>query len=158
MLGIVLRGEAETLSLGEFLGKRLSCGMLLCLRGDLGAGKTTLAKGIAVGLGIKTPVTSPSFTIINEYPGRRNLYHIDTYRLKSLQELIDIGIEDYLPAVDGVTLIEWPEIMEELLPEERLDISLVKTGTEVRELRFHGHGNIYQGIIQELNTYESNRI
>ncbi len=95
----------------------LKGGEVIALRGVLGAGKTQLVKGLARGLGYRGPVTSPTFTLINEYVGGRlPLYHIDLYRIKGAEEAIAFGIEDYLPS-PGVTVIEWPDRIEDLLPE-----------------------------------------
>jgi tRNA threonylcarbamoyladenosine biosynthesis protein TsaE len=94
-------------------------GEVFALHGVLGAGKTQLAKGLARGLGFRGDVTSPTFTIVHEYRGGRlPMYHIDLYRIQSEKEAIDIGLEEYLPASGGVTLIEWPERIASLLPPE----------------------------------------
>ncbi len=107
---------AETLALGQRLALDFVPGAILALTGDLGAGKTSLVKGIALGLGINDPVTSPTFTLIQEHPGGRlPLYHVDLYRLDTEQDAINIGIEEYLGG-DGVTVIEWAEKIETLLP------------------------------------------
>ena len=107
---------AETLALGQRLACDFVPGTILALTGDLGAGKTSLVKGIALGLGITEPVTSPTFTLIQEHPGGRlPLYHVDLYRLDTEQDVINIGIEEYLDG-NGVTVIEWAEKIETLLP------------------------------------------
>ena len=108
---------AETIAFGRTLGPELHAGDVVALSGELGAGKTCLVKGVAAGLGIAQDVTSPTFTIIHEYcGGRLPLYHVDLYRLDSLPQTVAIGIEDYLRG-DGVTVIEWAEKIEPLLPE-----------------------------------------
>lgn len=115
--------EEQTKKIGLDLANRLQGGDILCLSGELGAGKTTLVKGLAAGLGIKKEITSPTFTLLNIYEvkkdGIRKLVHIDTYRLKNEEELLDIGAEDYLGAADTVCVIEWPEKIEELLKNKR---------------------------------------
>lgn len=104
----------ETIKLGTAIGQLLQPGDILALQGTLAAGKTQLTKGIAEGLGISEPVTSPTFTIISEYYGRMPLYHIDVYRLGSPEDFLDLGVEDMLYG-QGVCVIEWSEkIMSEL--------------------------------------------
>ncbi|MEK7623903.1 MAG: tRNA (adenosine(37)-N6)-threonylcarbamoyltransferase complex ATPase subunit type 1 TsaE [Patescibacteria group bacterium] len=117
---------SETRSIGNDLAKSLHGGDILVLYGDLGAGKTTLVKGIAEGLGVKEDVTSPTFTLMNVYGIQneefrmKNLIHIDTYRLKDEQELINIGAEDYLGTPDTICIIEWPEKIEGLLKDKKI--------------------------------------
>ena len=110
-------GVEETVAFGERLATELQSGEIVALLGDLGAGKTALVKGIARGLGIEQEATSPTFTFIHEYrDGRLPLFHIDLYRLDAIEQALAIGIEDYLnPA--GITVIEWAEKIETLLPE-----------------------------------------
>ena len=113
---ITSQSAADTIQLGRQLAATLRPGAVLALTGDLGAGKTCLVKGLAAGLGITQNVTSPTFTIIHEYHGGQlPLYHIDLYRLDTVQQTFDIGIEDYLNS-DGATVIEWAERIESLLP------------------------------------------
>ena len=112
---IKTKSAEETVELGKKIGAFLLPNDVIALTGQLGAGKTTLIQGIAAGLGVKDYVTSPTFIIINEYDGHLPLYHIDLYRIADEKAAIDIGVEDYLPS-DGVTVIEWPERIESLLP------------------------------------------
>jgi len=109
----------ETLEIGKQIASTLQGGDVVLLEGNLGAGKTTLTKGIAQGLGIREDITSPTFTLMNIYPCNQNsikqVVHIDTYRMEDAQDLLDIGVEDYLEATHTVTLIEWPEKIESLL-------------------------------------------
>ncbi|WP_312942356.1 tRNA (adenosine(37)-N6)-threonylcarbamoyltransferase complex ATPase subunit type 1 TsaE [Oscillibacter sp.] len=109
--------EAETESLGEALGRRLSPGTVLAFQGELGMGKTAFTRGLARGLGCKDRVTSPTFTIVNEYEGRIPLFHFDMYRLPNSDALFDIGWEDY-PGRGGVCAVEWSERVEDALPED----------------------------------------
>ena len=106
----------ETISLGEEFGKTLKSGDIVCLTGDLGAGKTTFTKGIAKALECVYEPVSPTFNIVNEYPGKLNVYHFDLYRLHSVEDLYSIDIDSYLFA-GGVCIIEWPEIAYPLLEE-----------------------------------------
>ena len=108
---------------GRKLAARLRAGDVVALTGELGAGKTCLSQGIAAGLGVRTAVTSPTFTLINEHRGRLPLYHMDLYRLDSPVQALAIGIEEYLDG-DGVTLIEWAEKITDLLPPRTIHIRL----------------------------------
>ena len=106
----------ETLALGESIGKMISQGLAIALKGDLGAGKTTFVKGLAKGLGVSEAycITSPTFTIINEYPASSfTLYHLDLYRLSSADELDDIGFDD-ITGDNHVIVVEWPEILKDI--------------------------------------------
>ena len=101
----------------------LTEGSVVALYGDLGSGKTTCIRGLCRGLGVEQVVTSPTFTLINEYRGRLPVYHFDFYRLESPEELWDLGLEEYFYG-DGVCFIEWPEIVRDLLPADRIEIHL----------------------------------
>lgn len=126
-----------SLALGEAVGKRLVSGDVVALWGELGAGKTLLTQGIARGLGIpaETAVTSPTFTIINEYEGRLHLYHMDGYRIGDLDELETLPWREALYG-QGVAVVEWPERLGSLLPAARLDIFLEILGPTTRRLCF----------------------
>ena len=117
----------ETQALGTKLAKRLQPGDVIAFFGDLGAGKTALTRGIAQGLGITDIVTSPTYTIVNEYlTGRLPLFHFDMYRLGSSDELFDIGWEDYL-ARGGVCAVEWSERVSDALPEDTIFVDIART-------------------------------
>ena len=134
---IETRSEVETLALGERLGREAAGGDIFLLEGDLGVGKTVLAKGVARGLGITEPVVSPTFTIVHEYEGRLPLYHFDVYRIGDPDEMYDIGFDEYLFG-EGVCLIEWPSQVEELLPETVVRITIEKDpakGMDYRRIR-----------------------
>lgn len=113
----------ETKAFGRKLAKGLKPHSVIALTGELGAGKTTLIQGIAEGLGIKDYVTSPSFTLINEYSGQRPLYHIDLYRLEDIESIKELGIEEYFEK-DGIIIIEWAERMKDLLPPNTKNIEI----------------------------------
>ena len=116
----------ETFRLGEMTGGKLKPGTIVCLNGDLGVGKTVFVKGVAKGLGIKEPVVSPTFTILQEYKeGSIPLYHFDVYRIEDPEEMYEIGFDDYLYG-DGVCLIEWAKRVTELLPDGVLRITIAK--------------------------------
>lgn len=139
----------NTYLLGEFIGKLAEPGDLFCLNGDLGTGKTVFARGMAAGLGVQSRVVSPTFTLINEHQGRLPFYHMDVYRLGSSEEMYDLGYEEYFYG-SGVTLIEWAEIVEDILPDERLDIKITRTGDNDREMVFMPFGEKYVCLVEEL--------
>lgn len=119
----------ETEQLGEQLGRTLRPGSVVAYRGDLGMGKTSFTRGLARGLGCTCRVTSPTFTIVNEYSGALPLFHFDMYRLDSSDELFDIGWEDYLSR-GGVCAVEWSERVEDALPEDALWVSIARGNGE----------------------------
>lgn len=127
----ITRGESETEELGEKLGRSIPPGTVIAFTGDLGAGKTAFTRGLARGLGIGGPITSPTFTIVNEYGGGRlPLFHFDLYRLSSSDELFDIGWEDYLRR-NGVCAVEWSEkASDALIGAMGIDIRGGKTENE----------------------------
>lgn len=117
---------AETFDLGKKLGSTAKPGMIICLNGDLGAGKTVFTQGFAAGLDITEPVSSPTFTIVQVYEeGRLPLYHFDVYRIGDPEEMDEIGYEDYFYG-EGVSLIEWSELIEELIPGEAMGVLIEK--------------------------------
>lgn len=120
---IISRTTEETTEFGKKLASQLKGGDILLLEGELGAGKTTLVKGLAVGLGIQNEITSPTFTLMNIYPVNsdkiKTLVHIDTYRLKDKEELIEIGAEDYLGQPSTLCIVEWPEKIAGLLKDKK---------------------------------------
>ena len=131
--------EQEMIDLGKKITTKLKGGDILLLHGELGAGKTTLTKGICQGLGIKDNITSPTFTLMNVYEvsneNIKQLVHIDTYRLENEQELFEIGIEDYLEDKDTVSIIEWPEKIKNLLKDKKtMDITIAHKNKDSREL------------------------
>ena len=116
----------ETYEYGKKMGMQASNGQVYCLNGDLGVGKTVFTQGFAAGLGIKDSVNSPTFTIVQEYDdGRLPLYHFDVYRIGDVDEMEEIGYEDYFYG-DGVCLIEWSERIREILPEHLMNITIEK--------------------------------
>ena len=128
---------AETEKIGEALGNILPAGTVIAYRGDLGAGKTAFTRGLARGLGYKEPVTSPTYTIVNEYlGGRLPLFHFDMYRLASAEDLWDIGWEDYLDR-NGVCAVEWSENVEEAL-EGAVSVTIERLGEDDRRISIEG--------------------
>lgn len=148
-IDFISHGAAQTQRLGARLGELLEPGDVLLLEGDLGAGKTVLAQGVAQGLAIDDPVTSPTFTLIHEYEGRLPLYHVDLYRLGGATDAAGIGIEEYLYG-DGVTVIEWPDRAGALLPREHLVISLRPIAETKRAVRLTPHGARYDALVDRF--------
>ena len=138
----------ETHRFGEKLGQEVRENMVFLLDGDLGAGKTTLTQGIARGLGIKRNVTSPTFTIQKIYHGgRMELYHIDAYRLEGISQ--DLGFDEFLYD-DGLTVIEWSQFVSELIPEERLMISIHLLENGDREFVCTAYGAEYEELLEAV--------
>jgi tRNA threonylcarbamoyladenosine biosynthesis protein TsaE len=129
----------ETGKIGELVGSLVNSGDIICLIGDLGTGKTHLTKGIAKGLAIEDHITSPTFTIVNEYTGRLKLYHFDVYRVNDPDEIAAIGFDEYIFS-DGVSVIEWANYIQELIPSNNLTIIIEKLpdlGVNYRKISFH---------------------
>ena len=119
-------GPRETFALGKKMGEEAEAGQVICLNGDLGVGKTVFTQGFAEGLGIEGTVNSPTFTILQEYDdGRLPFYHFDVYRIGDVSEMDEIGYEDCFYG-DGVSLIEWSELIEEILPDDGITITIEK--------------------------------
>ena len=124
----------ETWAIAKALVDELPQRVVLALHGDLGAGKTCFVQGIALALGINQPVTSPTFTIVNEYHGDRYLCHIDLYRLSGADEVLALGFDEYLEA-EGIVAVEWPERAEEIFPDDIINISIKSMGrSDVRSI------------------------
>ena len=142
----------ETEELGFKIGTLVNAGNIICLTGDLGTGKTHITKGIAKGLNINEIITSPTFTIVNEYDsGRLKLNHFDVYRVSDPDEIYAIGFDDYIFS-DAVSIIEWANYIEEILPKEYLHIHISKDlskGVNFRRITLKSYGNNYE-YIKEL--------
>lgn len=131
----------ETEKIGEKLGKQLSPGDVIAFYGDLGTGKTAFTRGLARGLKIHSPITSPTYTIVNEYTeGRLPLFHFDMYRLHSSEELFDIGWDDYL-ARGGVCAVEWSENVADAI-QASFVVSILRVGDNVREITIKGSAGV----------------
>ena len=140
-LVVVSQSPDETVAIGKAFAGCLRDGDVVLLHGDLGAGKTTLAKGIASALGVQDVVSSPSFSLVNEYETSlagsvTRLYHLDLYRLRDEDDLASIGFEDFVAPTGGLTLVEWPERAATALPEHFLLIEIETTASDWRRLRF----------------------
>lgn len=149
-IDFITHSVAQTQQAGERLGQLLRAGDIILLEGELGAGKTTIIKGIAKGLGVEGYVNSPTFTLVNEYRGGRLwIYHLDCYRLESGAEALDFGIEEYLYG-DGVTLIEWPQRIAEILPPENLRLKMTYLADTKRSIRLEPTGARYVQLVAEF--------
>lgn len=144
---IVSESVEETMQVAYQLGTKLLPGDCITLEGDLGAGKTHFTKGIAKALNIDTVITSPTFTIIKEYTGKMSLYHMDVYRAG--EEAFDLGLEEYFYG-SGVTVVEWPHLIEEILPSTRFACFIKKIDDQRREITIEGTSSEFQKRIEEL--------
>lgn len=138
----------QTIELGRQLGALVRPGDIICLVGDLGTGKTHITKGIAQGLKVEDYITSPTFTIVNEYTGRLKLYHFDVYRVYDPDEIAAIGFDEYIFS-DAVSIIEWANYIEELIPSEHIKINITKLpehGENFRKIVIEGSGSRYDYI------------
>ena len=135
----------DTFNLGEKIGQQAKPGQVICLNGDLGVGKTVFTQGLAKGLGIEEPVNSPTFTIVQVYEeGRIPLYHFDVYRIGDIEEMDEIGYEDYFYG-EGVCLIEWADLIREILPEQMCRVTIEKDlekGFDYRKITLEGFKGI----------------
>jgi tRNA threonylcarbamoyladenosine biosynthesis protein TsaE len=134
---IITNSERETEQLGERLAQKLPDGAVVAMYGDLGAGKTAFVRGMARGMGIDMRVSSPTFTIVNEYLGARELFHFDMYRLGSADELFDIGWEDYLGR-GGVCVVEWSENVAEAFDGSEIKVEITKLSETSRKIEIDG--------------------
>lgn len=137
----------ETTQIAEKLALLLKPGDVITLEGDLGSGKTTFTKGIAIGLGVKRTVNSPTYTIVKEYEGELPLYHMDVYRLESSDE--DIGFDEYFNG-NGISVVEWAHFIEEFLPVEHLNIKISQLNNHSRLLEFSPRGRHFEWITAEV--------
>ncbi|MFW6108805.1 MAG: tRNA (adenosine(37)-N6)-threonylcarbamoyltransferase complex ATPase subunit type 1 TsaE [bacterium] len=148
---VVTRSSGQTMAFGRRLGAVLRGGDVVALTGPLGSGKTTLTKGIAAGAGVAEPrwVTSPTFVLIHEYPGRVPVYHVDGYRLGGAADAEALGVEELFYG-EGVTIVEWADRMGEILPAQRLDILLAHAGGDERTLTLSPRGARYARLVDRL--------
>jgi len=152
---ILSKSASETIRIGKSIGSRLLPGDVVALVGELGAGKTQFIKGLAAGVGIGNPtyISSPSFTLINEYPGEIPFYHIDLFRLEREKEAEELGLEDYFQG-GGITAIEWADKIISLLPKEMLFIHIAYTGKNTRSLEITGKGKHFLNLVDQIQSSE----
>ena len=145
----------ETRQLGAHLGEALEPGSVIALSGNLGAGKTHLTQGIAEGLGVERRlVNSPTFALVQEYAGRLPVFHFDTYRLRNVDEFLDLGFDEYL-SLRGICIIEWAERVAEVLPADTLTIRVSATGESTRQFEWLAGGEISLRILNKLRGPET---
>ncbi|MBU0673363.1 MAG: tRNA (adenosine(37)-N6)-threonylcarbamoyltransferase complex ATPase subunit type 1 TsaE [Proteobacteria bacterium] len=142
----------QTARLGRYLGETARAGEIILLTGPLGAGKTTLAQHIGIGTGVPENclITSPTFSLLHEYPGRLPLYHMDLYRLSGEEELEELGFTEYMYG-NGLTIIEWPDRLGSMLPKEKIEVELHFTGDSSRRATISFHGTRFDQIKQGLD-------
>lgn len=154
MAQIKTYSQDETMLVGRALGSILKSGDVVCLTGDLGTGKTAFTNGIACALGIDDYITSPTFTIVNEYKTEVPLYHFDVYRIADSDEMYNIGFEEYLYG-DGVVVIEWAELIKDILPDEFIWVKIRKNlnlDVNIREIDIEFTGEKYKDYIIKLKV------
>lgn len=145
---VTSRSEEETMEIAENLESEKFPGMVICLDGELGSGKTVFVKGFAKALGLNEIITSPTFSLVKEYlNGEMPLYHMDVYRLNDSNK--DFGFNDYLN-MNGVCIIEWPEMIQDMLPEERLDVKIKVLDEDTRVLIFTPYGKKYEDLCEAV--------
>lgn len=147
----VTRSVNETRALGRRIGKSLTGGLVITLSGDLGSGKTAFVQGLAKGLGVSDDyyVTSPTYAIINEYPGRLPLFHVDLYRLADAGAAADIGLSEILDS-NTVVAVEWPEIIAADLPDNRLALTFTMLDDKIRKISIYAYGLQAKSVIRRL--------
>ena len=149
MSQVITRNYEETIEYGYKIGKLLETGDCILLAGDLGAGKTTFTKGIGKALGVTRVINSPTFTIVKEYHGDLDLYHLDLYRLDGLGN--DFDLEEYF-SKDGVVVCEWPDNVSEIIPEEYLLIEIFRREEDTRLFKLTPHGKRYEKLVGDLDA------
>lgn len=143
------KSTSETIRIGKRIGSLLLTGDIVAFVGELGTGKTQFIKGLAAGVGVENTkyISSPSFTLINEYRGKTPFYHIDLYRLKAEEEAEELGLEEYVGG-EGITAIEWADRIPSLLPRELLWIQIRYTGKQTRSIEIFGQGDRYAELLK----------
>jgi len=144
------RSPQQTRRIGMRLGGEIKLGDVICLQGDLGAGKTTFAQGLAQGWGSQDAVSSPTFMLVNLYrrANGEQIFHLDAYRLESIPEAEELDFDSML--TEGALIIEWPERLDGLVPNERLWINLEHTAEEQRQMRFNARGKRYDKMLDDI--------
>ena len=149
MSQVITRNYEETIEYGYKIGKLLEVGDCILLAGDLGAGKTTFTKGIGKALGVTRVINSPTFTIVKEYHGDLDLYHLDLYRLDGLGN--DFDLEEYF-SKDGVVVCEWPDNVSEIIPDEYLLIEIFRREEDSRLIKLTPYGERYEKLVGDLDA------
>jgi tRNA threonylcarbamoyladenosine biosynthesis protein TsaE len=150
---IQTKSTSETVRLGKRIGSLLQSSEVVALVGELGTGKTQFIKGLAAGVGMAPPtyISSPSFTLINEYPGKIPFYHVDLFRLEREKDAEELGLEEYFQS-GGITAIEWADKIPSLLPKEMLLIHITYTGENTRSLEITGKGKRLEDLVSRIKS------
>ena len=135
---IIVKSIEETRKIARLIAPKLKGGDILLLRGDLGAGKTTLTKALCEALGVKEEVTSPTFTIVNEYDGKYKINHFDMYRINSIMEAMEFGFEEMIKDSNSINIIEWPDVVMDILPEDLIEIEILRVDETTRKIKLQG--------------------
>ncbi|THB77052.1 MAG: tRNA (adenosine(37)-N6)-threonylcarbamoyltransferase complex ATPase subunit type 1 TsaE [Desulfobulbaceae bacterium] len=153
MISVTCTSLEDSNRLGFLIGEQLQTGDIICLSGPLGVGKTTIAKAIARGAGIleEEYVTSPTYTIVNEYQGRKTLYHMDLYRLDSDLDVLELGLDEYF-YYSGITMIEWFERAEKVIPDHRIILKIEMVGAQQRRFELTGSALLETHIKDSLRA------
>ena len=146
------RSPEETQQLGKILAQHMPDHVVVALYGDLAAGKTCMTHGFGEAYAVSEAISSPTFTLVNEYHGTKTIYHLDLYRLTSMEEIIDLGYEDILDTPNGIVLIEWAERAGSMLPDEHIAIHLSHDGEDLRSITINDAGLMQDGWQEALNT------
>ena len=151
----ITKSAAETAQLAQMVGKKIHEGTVVCLDGDLGAGKTLFVQNVAKILGIEEGVTSPTFNLMNVYEGICRVYHFDLYRLETAEELEDIGFYEYTEEPDGIVFIEWSDKFPEELPDDYIAIRFERTNgaASERKITFRAVGEEFEDDVKEMDTF-----
>lgn len=148
---IIVNNLKDTEKLGRIIAKCLEKGTVICLDGELGAGKTSLTQFIADEFGVKEHIVSPTFTIIKEYEGKLPFYHMDVYRIGSEDDMYELGFDEYIYS-EGVTIIEWADLIRGILPQERINIKIIRIDDRKRGINIEGEGPVYEKLLKELKN------
>jgi tRNA threonylcarbamoyladenosine biosynthesis protein TsaE len=148
-LKVITKNTEETYKLGIDISRMLKVGDVINLNGDLGAGKTYFTKGIAKGLGIDDYITSPTFTIVNEYEGRIPLYHFDVYRINDIREMYETGFDEYIYG-HGISVIEWGDIISDIIPDYAIKINIRRLDENTREIEIDDKGR-FKGFEKSID-------
>ena len=151
MFKLITNSPEQTRALGEKTAQLIKDNLIICLEGDLGAGKTLFTQGFCAALHVKEPVTSPTFNLMNVYEGDRRIYHFDLYRLENEDDLYEIGFYEYTDVENEAVLIEWPDRFTDCMPEDYIHFQIERTAADnQREITITLHGAKYQDLYEEL--------
>lgn len=151
----ILSSLQETADLGHFIGKQIAYRFLICLDGDLGAGKTTFSKALAKGFGVEDMVTSPTFTLLQEYQGRMPFYHFDVYRLGDEEAFLAQGFDEYWEE-EALVVMEWAEMIREILPQDHMEMRFFQTeNEEERIVEVEAFGPVAEALLQQICAFFS---